>query len=162
MATINIEFNYKTVQSALDDLLRRAEDTTDFMRQVADVLADATDAAFLNEADPVTGVRWDPLSAVTLAIRPNRQNGEILDDTGRLKGSMVTDYGKDFAEIGTNVVYAPTHHFGALQGAFGKTRRGGPIPWGDIPARPFLGVSPEDEEDILDMATRYMAGAWQD
>ncbi|MGB0955835.1 MAG: phage virion morphogenesis protein [Panacagrimonas sp.] len=38
--------------------------------------------------------------------------------------------------------------FGARKGAFGTTRRGAPIPWGDIPARPFLGISDEDRTEI--------------
>lgn len=162
MADIQITANDQEVQRALDEVVRRVADPTDLMRQVADVLADATDAAFANEADPATGVAWDPLSAVTLALRPERQGGQILNASGAagLKGSISTDYGKDFAEIGTNRVYAPTHQFGAEKGAFGKTSRGGPIPWGDIPARPFLGIGPEDETDILDLATEFLADAF--
>jgi phage gpG-like protein len=57
--------------------------------------------------------------------------------------------------IGTNVIYAPTHQFGARQGQYGRyaTRRRTsiPIPWGDVPARPFLGVSAEDERVILNL-----------
>lgn len=159
---IDIEFNYKSVERALNDLLKRAEDPSEAMKDVAGILKQATNNAFENEADPATGVAWDPLSATTLATRPNREGGEILQDRRRLRRSMVTDYGKVFAEIGTNVIYAATHQFGAQQGQYGKSSRGGPIPWGDIPARPFFGVSPEDEEDILDIATRYMADAWKD
>jgi phage gpG-like protein len=50
-------------------------------------------------------------------------------------------------------------HFGARQGAFGRTRRNGPIPWGNIPARPFLPISENgemnafDKEEIRDILT---------
>lgn len=162
MAELQVVFNDKAVVKALDELLRRVEDPTDFMRQVADVLQDASDEAFANEADPVTGVKWDPLTAVTLALRPEREGGQILQDSRRLQSSISTDYGKDFAEVGTNVVYAPTHFFGAKQGAFGRSSRGGPIPWGDIPSRPFLGIGPQDEEDILDIAERFLAAAFNE
>ncbi len=159
MTDISIEFNDQQVQRALDELIGRVEDPTDVMRQVADVLADATDRAFTDEADPATGVMWDPLSPVTLALRPEREGAPILNASGAngLRGSIVTDYGKDYAEVGSNRVYAPTHQFGAEQGEFGTTQRGGPIPWGDIPARPFLGIGPEDEQEILDIATRHLA-----
>jgi phage gpG-like protein len=47
--------------------------------------------------------------------------------------------------------------FGAAQGEFGarigKDKNGRDffttIPWGDIPARPFLGVGPDDENAII-------------
>ena len=51
---------------------------------------------------------------------------------------------------GTNKVYAATHQFGAERGEFGADRRGRPIPWGDIPARPFLGVGDEQRGIILE------------
>jgi len=46
------------------------------------------------------------------------------------------------------MVYAAVHQFGAAQGAFGNTSRGSPIPWGDIPARPYLGLSDDDRQEI--------------
>lgn len=162
-SVIDIEFNDQEVQNALNELIARAQDSTDLMRQVAGVMADATDSAFASESDPSTGIAWDPLSAVTLALRPERMGAPILNATGSagLLGSISTDYGKDYAEIGTNRVYAPTHQFGARQGEFGASARGGPIPWGDIPARPFLGISPAHEKDILAIASRFLADAFE-
>ena len=62
--------------------------------------------------------------------------------------------------VGTNVVYAATHQFGATRGAFGTTSRGNPIPWGDIPARLFLGVNPETERSILDILRRHLGSGF--
>jgi len=47
-------------------------------------------------------------------------------------------------------------HFGASQGAFGKTKRGAPIPWGNIPGRPYLGFSDEDRSVILQTIEKYL------
>lgn len=158
MTDISIEFNDQQVQRALDELINRAEDPSPAMRAIAGVLEDASEEAFRSESDPATGIAWAPLSeATTLALRPERQGGSILQDRGLLAASIVSDYGRDYAEVGSNRVYAPTHQFGAEQGEFGTTKRGGPIPWGDIPARPFLGIGPEDEQEILDIATRHLA-----
>jgi len=98
-----------------------------------------------------------------LALRPERKGAPILNASGAfgLMGSISTDHGKDFAEIGTNRVYAPTHQFGAQKGEFGTSSRGGPIPWGDIPARPYLGISPADESDILALARKHLADAFE-
>jgi len=49
--------------------------------------------------------------------------------------------------------------FGAKKGQFGKTRRGAPIPWGNIPARPFLGVSVSDRSDILAILAEHLRKA---
>lgn len=160
---IDIKFNDLEVQSALNVLIRRAQDQTELMRQVSAIFEDATAGAFASESDPSTGIAWDPLSAVTLALRPERMGAPILNATGSagLLGSISTDHGKDYAEIGTNRIYAPTHQFGARQGEFGTSSRGGPIPWGDIPARPYLGISPAHEKDILALASRFLADAFE-
>ncbi len=39
--------------------------------------------------------------------------------------------------VGSSLIYAAVQQLGAKKGSFGKSRRSS-IPWGDIPARPFL------------------------
>ena len=51
-------------------------------------------------------------------------------------------------EVGSTRIYAGAHQFGARRGACGTNKKGAPIPWGDIPARPFLGVSDADKKTI--------------
>lgn len=45
---------------------------------------------------------------------------------------------------------------GASQGEFGTSNHGGSLPWGDIPARPFIGVSADDRDVILDILRDYL------
>ena len=45
------------------------------------------------------------------------------------------------AVAGTNKKYAPTVNYGAKKGQYGRTSRNTPIPWGEIPARRFVGFS---------------------
>lgn len=54
------------------------------------------------------------------------------------------------------MVYAAVMQGGAAQGAFGRTSRGGPIPWGNIPARPFLGLSDSDRAGVLEIIAEYL------
>jgi phage gpG-like protein len=49
--------------------------------------------------------------------------------------------------------------FGATKGQFGQTKRGASIPWRNIPARPFLGLSPTDETEIVATVEEYLSGA---
>lgn len=54
----------------------------------------------------------------------------------------------------------PTPQFGMTQGYAGSTRRGSSIPWGDIPGRPFLGISDSDSASILDIIVDHLAGGF--
>ena len=112
-------------------------------------------------SSPPDGDDWDDPSEVTKARREKHGNwpGMILQVEGRLAGSLTSRYDSTSASAGTNLVYAPTHQFGAEQGAFGSTGRGSPIPWGDIPARPSLGRSDDLDAEILDAIRRHFADA---
>lgn len=81
--------------------------------------------------------------------------------------------------IGSPMPYARVQQEGAKQGEFGRvvasniqrfrqfdekdfrryagTKKGHPLPWGDIPARPFLGISTADREAILDVIERRLS-----
>ena len=59
-------------------------------------------------------------------------------------------------EVGSTRIYAGTHQFGAQRGAYGTNTKGAPIPWGDIPARPFLGVSDADKKTILEIINKHL------
>jgi phage gpG-like protein len=59
-------------------------------------------------------------------------------------------------EVGSSLEYAAVQQLGARRGQFGRTRRGAPIPWGDIPARPYLGISQADSSAILDIISQYL------
>ena len=70
--------------------------------------------------------------------------------------------GNNELTFGSPLEYAATQQFGAEQGEFGrgsfKKRNGSfPIPWGDIPARPFVGISDQDQVEILDIIRGYLA-----
>jgi hypothetical protein len=51
------------------------------------------------------------------------------------------------------MIYAGVQQEGAERGAFGQTKHGSPIPWGDIPAREMFGVSQDDEVEVVHILT---------
>jgi phage virion morphogenesis protein len=161
MTGITIEVDDKRVNEVIAELVRRVDDLSPAMRQIAGTLAAGIEQAFEREADPTTLTPWQRLSAVTIARREAAGHwpGKKLQVSGRLVSSIVPSFGPDFAQAGTNVPYATTMHFGAAQGAFGRTSRGGPIPWGDIPPRPFMGMSEETADDVLAIVGEYLASA---
>jgi phage virion morphogenesis protein len=74
------------------------------------------------------------------------RQGTPLVDTENLMGSITSDYSNDMATVGTNEPYAAIHQFG------GKAGRGRKV---EIPARPFLALTPQDKADILEDVQGY-------
>lgn len=157
---IEIEVNLTDVEGLLGRMVALGADMSPVSRALAGVLADIPERAFADQRDPVTGAPWAKLSPVTVNRRGSAT--PILQVSGILAGSIQAESGPDFARVTTNVPYAPTHQFGAKKGQFGTTKRGAPIPWGDIPARRFFGVSPADETEIAETGSqalqRFLAG----
>ena len=85
--------------------------------------------------------------------------------TGSLASSLERDFGRNYAVVGTAKSYAAAHQFGAvtkphvIRARNGKAlkipgvgfRRSVNHPGSTIPARPFLGIGPDDEKDLLDI-----------
>ena len=61
--------------------------------------------------------------------------------------------------VGSGLEQSAVMQFGAKKGEFGCTKRGVPIPWGDIPARPFLGLSDEDASTVVAILKEHFESA---
>ena len=97
---------------------------------------------FYKEQAP-DGTKWKPLSPARIKQRMKRHksgNMKILQDTGELRRSVQYEVGQTYVRIGSNLIYARTHQFGR----------------GKIPARPFLGVTPNEQQHINDMFRAYL------
>ncbi|MCY4584728.1 MAG: phage virion morphogenesis protein [Bryobacterales bacterium] len=159
-ADIKIEYDDREVVAALNRLARSGQDLTPAMREIADTLEDAAEEAFEREQSP-DGKPWADLSEHTKArcTKKKKWPRQILQVQGRLAGSITSRYDSQSAEAGSNLAYAATHQFGAVEGEIGSTRHGRPIPWGDIPARAFLGRSEDVDAQILDVIQRHCEDA---
>lgn len=83
------------------------------------------------------------------------RGGKILNFQGFLKDSITTNVEDDYVEIGSNLPYAGVHQTGAvIKARFsrflqfcvnGRWARKSSV---EIPARPYLGVSKDDEKRI--------------
>ena len=111
---------------------------------------------------------WEPSKRGTRLGIPGKR-ASTLRVSNRLMNSFTVKASKNGVRVGTNVVYAAVHHFGAKKGSFGTktfsvrahTRTRGSkqygvrahqrkvaLPWGDIPARPFAMLQVEDVTEI--------------
>ena len=148
---IDVRINDQRVIDALNQISRAGKDLRPVMRHIGEGLLNSTRERFNTQESP-GGSPWAPLSETTLA-RKRRNQDKILTESGDLRRDIVYSVGDDFVEIGSSRIYAGTHQFGASKGEFGSTEVRGrevPLPWGDIPDRPFLGLSDDDRRDIAD------------
>jgi phage virion morphogenesis protein len=157
---ITLEVNSQPVLAMLQRIMQAGVHLRPALEDIGDALENAARLTFVDQVDPY-GHPWAPLSPVTLERRRKAGAGaQILRDTGRLANSLTYVASDTEVLVGTNVIYAGTHEFGAPRGSYGATRRGSPIPWGDVPARQFLpderGLPPDQEADVLQILTRYL------
>lgn len=136
-------------QATLGELLRRTGDLGPLMDRIGAYGEESTVHRFETETGP-DGRRWAP------SLRARATGGQTLTDKGILKGSIGWRADRDSAEWGTNVLYARTHQEGATIRAKGEGGLAFSIPGIGfrrphevvIPARPFLGVDGDDQDEI--------------
>jgi phage virion morphogenesis protein len=160
---IEIRLEDDAVRNALARLAARLTDMTPVMQEIGEVLMVSTKDRMLAGRSP-DGTPFAPRSPATLAryaaMRPPaRPRGGPLDLTGTMIGTIFPEAGPTSVRVGSNAIQSAVMHFGQAQGASGRTARGGPIPWGDIPARPFLGLSETDRSHILDIVAEALGEA---
>ena len=76
------------------------------MRKIAGTLLAETQFNFLDEGRP----------GGCPSLAAEERDGQTLQDTGRLMGSVSTDHDDRQAVVGTNVVYGAIHQFGVKLG----------------------------------------------
>ena len=58
--------------------------------------------------------------------------------------------------VGSPMEYSAMQQFGQKKGASGRMKNNAPIPLGDVPPRPFIGLSSADESMMRDQYARYI------
>lgn len=140
-----------------EDLVRRLRDTAPVLDDIAGHLETSTDQRF-EEGRAPGGSPW-PAS-----LRARLTGGRTLVDTARLRQSITSTTGPDWAEVGSNVRYAAIHQHGgeirprsapalAFRLTGGRWVRAKKV---TIPARPFLGIDGEDETAIVQIVTDWV------
>lgn len=161
--TLTIDLDDTEVQDRLLQLIERMDRPIGFFKLAGEHFTETSiPDHFAKEAAP-DGTPWASLQPATVARREKRRQTpiRILRASGSaasLSASITSRVADTWLEVGTNTIYAGTHQFGAAKGAFENDGRGRPLPWGDIPARPFLGVSGEDEAELIRIATDWLEG----
>lgn len=75
---------------------------------------------------------------------------------GTLRDEIHYQVSGDLLLVGSPMEYAAVQNFGAKAGEFGQTKFGVPLPFGDIPAREFIGMSDADRIEVTNIAKDHL------
>jgi len=170
--TVVAKIDDREIMAALDRMSRQARRLSPAWKNIGEALLRSTQQRFHLQQDP-EGHRWQRLKDSTKASKAARgyDPRKILTMRGQLRDSIRYQADDGGVRIGTNLIYAAIHQFG------GKTRAhvikpknkkalawpGGrhPVrsvnhPGSNIPARPFLGISRQDRDRILEVVADHL------
>lgn len=156
-ATFKVSFDADQAKAAMHVLDMRAGDLSPLMDQIGALLEQSARDRIEDSNVAPDGSPW-PVS-----MRASLDGGRTLYDSGRLAASLTHMAGRNTAEIGSNLIYAGIHQEGGDIVPVSAGALGFQLPDGTfvttgkvtIPARPYLGVSDNDAEDIQDLTELF-------
>lgn len=140
-----VSLNWGGFDKAMGKAAHKLGDTQALMESVGEALRSGTIERFDAEEDP-QGKKWKP------SARAMAGGGKTLDKESNLKDSIDYAATSDKVMVGSNLPYARIHQLG------GKTGKGHKV---DMPARPYLGVSEEDMDEVRETMADFLAGAFK-
>ena len=143
---IEIKLDNKEVLTRLQELASRGENLRPLMKNIAGIMATATEENFKDEGRPD---KWIDLSETTKKQRQKigKYPGQILQVSGQLASSFSTAYDDNSAVIGSNLAYAAIHQLGGQAGKNKKTT---------IPARPYLKLTDYENIEIVEAIEDFL------
>lgn len=146
MFTVTIDD--RKVQERLQSMLRASADLEPVMKRFGEHLRRSSDDNFRAEQAP-DGKPWKHLHPATLKSKRRRGKAglKILSEGGNLRGNINYRTDRNSVTIGSPEPYAAIHQFG------GKAGRGRAA---TIPARPFIGIGPDDRRELLQLLRDHL------
>lgn len=147
-----IEMDASLAVAGLEQIAQADLDT--LVYSLGQLVETQTKTRINDEKTAPDGTPWAPWSAGYAASlqRPNRiYPGSLLLREDDLRDSITNVTSARQVEVGSNLVYAAIHQFG------GDTSRGHP----PIPARPYLGLSQANREEVEDLVKTFVEGVLQ-
>lgn len=133
--SISIGADFSAINEVFIALERAPSDMTDVFDEIGLMLVESTQDRFDEGVDP-DGVAWEP------SQRALANGDKTLYDRGHLHDSITYIPSSDSLEVGSNMIYAAIHQLG------GEAGRNHSVV---LPARPYLGISDDDNDAIHDI-----------
>lgn len=165
---IDVKIDADRLQQALLNLSNAAKNPRPVLKAIGEKMVSSTKRRFETSTGP-DGQPWKANSPVTIGRFVHSKKGTKTKDGKFLTklGEKRWDHKKPLVAGGTlmqqiesrllsdnEVVIGSSMEYAAMQQNGGK-KSDFPQLWGDVPARPFLGVSSDDEEQSLDMLRAF-------
>jgi phage virion morphogenesis protein len=153
MAGVSIKVETKglsELNKALQRLLAQGQDMSALYQDIGEYLLQTHQQRFVDQQAP-DGTPWEPLSGTTLARK--HRTDRILTEEGTLADTLHYQLNGNGLAFGSNQEYAAMQHFGGTTSPFSM------FPNQDIQARPFLGIAPFEQQDILDLVESHLRRA---
>lgn len=178
--SITLTFDDSALVGFLDGLSGKVAEPGPMLHQIGQAMVESSQARFGSLSGP-DGDAWAPNQPSTLD-RWLEAKGRKSDKDGKktgykkgwgaggdkreaaagskkplhgISGSLEDQFHYNVSSLGVewgnSMNYSRVQQFGAAKGTLGPN-----APWGDIPARPFLGLSEGDKGEILDIIGRHL------
>ncbi len=167
---MRIDLKTAEAEAVFAELMRRTTDLTQPMADIGDDMVESTRQNFIEGSSP-DGVPWAPKAQATLdayaARKETVSTKPLIGPSRTLSTNILFQASSNSVAWGSNMIQAAVMQFGAEAGEFGATigrdKNGREFmvstPWGNIPARPFIGVGEEDETAIVATLEHWLEGA---
>ncbi|MBK5005279.1 phage virion morphogenesis protein [Pseudomonas sp. S32] len=179
-AILEVAYDASVVGRELELLVERLGSLRTPLNDIAEYLHISTDSRARRQIAP-DGSPWAPLSPRTLA---RKKGTKILRDSGALLDTLRHQVSDDGLDFGTDRPYGAIHQDGGkiehaarsqqvyfkekggvVGNRFVKKSKSNFAQWVthgarsvEMPARPYLGLSSEDEAEILEIVSDYLKG----
>lgn len=166
---LQFDIQQEIILDMLGNMHNALDDDTKMFKSIGEYLVATTQDRFRTSTAP-DGRKWQENSMVTLlnSLKDyhfrkdgtvNKRGQHRLNTKkplvsagqagGTLQDSIHYQLGNGEVFVGSNIVYAPMMHFGGKKSKYAHL-------WGDIPARPFLGLSLADEQEIAEIVKKHI------
>lgn len=144
---MKVTINDKALQKKLKEIVGKLENRTGFYKNVGEHLIISTNERIADEIAP-DGSAWAALSPVTLKARAKRGTGSTIY---REYGDFIETINYEASD--DNLIWGSPDVRARIFQQGGNAGRNLSV---TLPARPYLGLSAEDEKIILEIAEDYM------
>ena len=147
MAILTVKIDAKKVEKELGAIARRSKNLRPAYQAIGNYLVGETQDRIKRETSP-DGTPFAPIALETK--RRKQRKGKILkilQENGTLVNTIAAQVEGDGVAVGSNMPYASIHQLG------GNAGRNKSV---NLPARPYLGLNDEDQEEITGIVEDWL------
>ncbi|EKE75194.1 phage virion morphogenesis protein [Gallaecimonas xiamenensis] len=140
---------FEQATNLFQELAKRGNNLEPAMAAIGEYLVGSNQDRIVAGVDD-EGKAFTPLSKVTNE-RKTKNKDKVLIENGYLF-NLVYQATADAMQMGTDRVQGAMLYYGGTRDKY-------PSLWGDIPARHFIGISPDDRDEVMAIINDYLSDA---